>query len=81
MRPAFVFVFFLSFVAGCAQFPEVDDATSNELEDAPYPALLPVGDVLDDEAPRLDENSEAALQGSVDRLKRRAADLQASPVE
>jgi hypothetical protein len=81
MRPAFVFAFLLSLVAGCAQFPEVEQATSADIEAAPYPALVPVEEVLDEDAPRLDDTSEAVLQGSVDRLKRRAADLRTSPSE
>ncbi|WP_243614391.1 hypothetical protein [Shimia aestuarii] len=81
MRPAFVFSFSMILAAGCAQFPEVEGATDPALADAPYPTLVPVEDVLDQEPPRLDETSEASLQGRVNRLKRRAADLSNTPIE
>ena len=68
-------------LAGCAQFPDVDAATDPSLADTPYPALLPVEQVLDQDPARLDENSEAALQYRINRLKKRAADLQATPEE
>ena len=81
MRPVLVFTSFLILVAGCAQFPEVDTATDPALAEAPYPALLPVEQVLDQDAPRLDETSEAALQGRINGLKRRASDLRNTPIE
>ncbi|MCW8843854.1 MAG: hypothetical protein OQK00_10605 [Rhodobacteraceae bacterium] len=81
MRPVFLFSFFLALTAGCAQFPNVNSATDPALADAPYPALLPVEEVLDQDEPRLDENSEAALQGRINRLKHRAATLQSAESE
>ena len=81
MRPVFLILSLPILAAACAQFPEVDAATDPEIEAMPYPKLVPVEEVLDTEAPRLDENSEGALEARVNRLKRRAADLKATPVE
>ncbi|MBR9844119.1 MAG: hypothetical protein GYB25_13235 [Rhodobacteraceae bacterium] len=81
MRQVFLILSSLTLAAGCAQFPDVDAATSPEIAAAPYPTLVPVELVLDKEAPRLDESSEAALDAQVNRLKRRASDLQSEPIE
>lgn len=81
MRPVFLILSSLILAAGCAQFPDVDAATDPEIANTPYPTLLPVEQVLDKDTPRLDENSEAALEAQVNRLKRRASDLQAAPIE
>jgi len=81
MRPIFLMLSSLILAAGCAQFPEVDAATDPEVANAPYPALVPVEAVLENEAPRLDETSEAGLEAQVNRLKRRASDLQNAPIE
>lgn len=81
MRPVYFLPLTLILAAGCAQFPEVDEATAPTMSDIEYPKLLPVEQILDQDAPRLDENSETSLQGRSSRLKRRASELRNAPVE
>lgn len=65
----------LMLVAACAQFPDVDAVTDAEVAQAEYPVLLPVEDILPEDQPRLDEDSEGELEARIRRLKRRANDL------
>lgn len=69
--------FLFPIISGCAQFPEINDATSEVARDAEYLELIPlepIRDVLD--GPEIDptETSEA-LQERVAGLKSRANKL------
>ncbi|MEQ9694771.1 hypothetical protein [Shimia sp. SDUM112013] len=78
------FLFSLTFlvaIAACAAFPEVDQAVSDDVKKAPYPALVPVEQVLTETPTRLDENSDEAIDARVTALQRRAEALRRRPVE
>ena len=70
-------------LSGCTQFPELDARTTDPaLTRADYPALVPVGPLLDGaEAPRIAEGEAAAMAARVARLKARAARLRATVVD
>ncbi|MDO6485546.1 hypothetical protein [Shimia thalassica] len=80
MRPLLTLTV-LSFLAACAEFPDVDQAVSDSAKRAPFPDLIPVDDILIEDAARLDEHSDDQLIARVDRLNRRANELRTRPIE
>ncbi|MBD3664483.1 hypothetical protein [Sulfitobacter aestuariivivens] len=83
MRRAFVIpalVMGLLSLGACTQFPELDRTVSPQLENADYPALVPLEPLLAQAtAGRVDAaRTEAGLLGRVARLKARAARLRGS---
>ncbi|WP_204113755.1 hypothetical protein [Shimia biformata] len=80
MKSASLVLFLLS-CAGCSLTPELDATVGLDNAKAPYPALQPLteSDLATDT--QLDEDSAAALDARARELRRRAAALQALPVE
>lgn len=55
-------------LGGCVQVPELGDRVSADLDDAPYPALIPLDKVL---GPRADPQGEAEkVQNQIDSRRR-----------
>lgn len=75
MRPLLVCLSCLSITA-CATFPEVDKATRNDVKTAEYPGVVPLESIPAPGEERLDNDSEAKLEGQINGLKRRARKLQ-----
>lgn len=80
MKPALVSLICLS-VAACASFPEVEEATRKDATPTAYPELIPLEHVPLPPEARLDETSEAQLEGRINGLKRRAKLLQEQELE
>ncbi len=76
MRPALVSLICLM-AGACTQFPEVDSAAQADVDKAKFPKVVPMDDLAPPPTARLDQNSEAQLEGRINGLKRRAGDLQA----
>lgn len=66
----------LAVVAGCAQFPELDRTQTPGVENAPYPALLPLDTLLEGPVPQEDMSTVARVEGRAEALQARAAGLQ-----
>ena len=73
----------LVLVAGCAQFPALDDTVSSHAEQADYPQLVPLDGLVEDSSRAVTRNAEteaqlqaraAALRARANRLKRRVID-------
>lgn len=71
MRLAFL-LSLIAAVAGCVQFPEVEDATGRAAEEADYPDLIPFDPLLD-----AIDTSEADTAQTQAQLEARASGLQA----
>lgn len=69
--------------AGCTQVPELDQAISDGLRDARYPALIPLDDdIFAGQDPGAEaEDIEANLTNRRDRLKSRAAGMTAPVID
>ena len=69
-------------LAGCAQFPELDAATSATARDAPYPDLIPVEDIMA-QVPqdRITPDTASGLSARVAALRARAARLRGSVID
>ncbi|MCR9112900.1 MAG: hypothetical protein NXH84_06495 [Rhodobacteraceae bacterium] len=69
-------------LAGCSQFPELDDTVSGAARKAAYPDLVPV-EVLRAGLPaqQITEDSSPALEARVDRLRARAARLRGTVID
>lgn len=82
IRPArLLFVTVAALVlTGCAQFPELDQRVTADLDAADYPLLVPVDPLLAAAtAGRVDVvQTQSTLEGRVDRLRARAARLRGS---
>ena len=76
MKPALISLICLT-IAACTPFPEVDEAARADVSAAEFPRVVPMEDIQKPPAARLDENSEAQLEGRISALKRRARELQA----
>ena len=76
MRPALISLICLM-AGACTQFPEVDSAKQADVDKAKFPKVVPMDDLTPPPVARLDESSEAQLEGRINGLKRRASDLQA----
>ncbi len=68
-------------LTACAQFPEVDDATKNDRKATEFPKLVPLESILLPDEARLDETSEANLQGRIYGLQRRADELMKTQID
>ncbi|MDA7424070.1 hypothetical protein [Thalassococcus lentus] len=66
--------------SGCTQFPELDAVQTPGLEDAPYPKLLPMDELLKGPEPRATIEQIGQVTGRVAGLRARAARLQAQSV-
>lgn len=67
-------------LAGCTQFPELDATVDPDLQDAPFPALVPLGPILSrsQELPNIDgsvPDLAANIDARISRLRARAATL------
>lgn len=64
-------------IAGCVQFPEIDDATDPRVEQADYPTLVPLDPILASVAAPAPETAEteAELEARIAGLRARAARL------
>lgn len=62
----------LCLLAGCTQFPEVDAAEGARVDEADYPRLLPLDQILDAPESLVDATIEEQVEGRVARLKARA---------
>jgi len=68
----------LTLSAGCAQFPDLDRAVPASAQTGPYPKLVPIEGLLaQTEAPRIEEDEDAALDARAAALRARAARLKA----
>jgi hypothetical protein len=69
-------------IAGCSQFPELDDTVSDAARKATYPDLVPV-EVLRAGLPeqRINETTTPALEARIDRLRTRAARLRGTVID
>lgn len=80
-RPACCIAFVLAIPLGaCTQFPQLDRTIPPGLEQAPFPALVPVEPLLAQAtAGRIDPaQTQASLQARLTRLRARAARLRGS---
>lgn len=70
-------VFLAASLAGCVQFPEIDDATNQVARDAEYPTLIPLDPVLENiTAAQLDtSDTQEQLESRAAGLNARAAAL------
>ena len=75
MKPSLIILICLM-AAACTPFPEVDAAERADVKSAKFPKVVPMEQVLSPPATRLDENSEANLEGRITGLKHRAKKLQ-----
>ncbi|MEO1139976.1 MAG: hypothetical protein AAFW87_11020 [Pseudomonadota bacterium] len=69
-------------LAGCSQFPELDDNLSSEARAARYPDLVPVEDLRAGlTAPRITDETTTTLEGRVAALRARAARLRGTVID
>ncbi|MBU2980912.1 hypothetical protein KO498_03705 [Lentibacter algarum] len=69
-------------LTACATFPELDATLSDEAKAADFPTLMPINELsAATPAPRITEQSTAALSGRVSALQARAARLRRSVVD
>ena len=71
-------VLLAALVSGCAEFPDLDAAVSSDALLAPYPAILPIGDLLVPVAAPAPLTAVATLQARAAALRTRAAALRAT---
>lgn len=76
----FVSLLFL-ITAACSPGRDVLDIDDAAATAAPYPELVPIEQTLLVDTPRLSENSDDALEARAQRLKRRAAEVRATPAQ
>lgn len=70
------------FLAGCAEFPELDAAITPEARRAAYPELVPIGEVLDRRKLARTTGREAGmLEARAENLRRRAAMLRGITID
>lgn len=62
-------------LAGCTQFPQLDDTIPPEAEAAGYPELVPIELLLSDIPPPPPDQAADRLEARADALRRRAAQL------
>lgn len=78
MKHALPLLTVLLLCAGCAQFPDLDNALSEDAKNQPYPTLKPLAPLLEEAAnsalPR--PQTQANLTSRVTGLRARAAGLQ-----
>ncbi|MEM6372418.1 MAG: hypothetical protein AAF727_06525 [Pseudomonadota bacterium] len=76
LRATTLSLFFV--LAGCAQFPELDGTVAPDLANADFPDLVPLGPLLQDVPPDVDDAEETtrALDARIAALRARAAALQ-----
>ena len=61
-------------LTACTQFPELDAVATPGVENAPYPRLVPIDDLIADPAPpRATKEDIAQVQARADGLQARAA--------
>lgn len=63
-------------LAACTQFPELDQTATPGVAEAPYPTLLPLGELLTGPAPRATPEVRAGVEARAAGLQARAAALQ-----
>lgn len=81
-RPALVYGTFLIWLAGCSDFPQLQDDLSASDRAAPYPVLAPIEDLQREQpAEQITPETEAALEARVAALKARAEYLRNRPIE
>ena len=68
-------------LASCAQFPEVDELTSDDVGGAEYPDLIPIQEIADPGEGYLDQDSGKNLEGRISGLNRRADELRKKTIE
>lgn len=69
-------------LCGCAQFPDLDAAISDQARRADYPALVPAEELTARvDEPRIDENAADTLSARVARLRARAQSLRGSVLD
>lgn len=70
-------------VSACARFPELDATVNTSAENADFPALIPIDDILaqPNNAAASGENPSADIAARVARLRARAARLRGSIVD
>ncbi len=75
--PLMLFVVVSATLAGCAEFPALDQTITPALEQADYPALVPLGPLLaETAAPHTDrETTQARMDARLAALRARAARL------
>lgn len=71
----------LALLASCAQFPEVNQATSRNIGDKEFPTLIPIQDVVDPGPGYLNDDSASNLEGRISGLKRRADELRQQQID
>ncbi|WP_137703084.1 hypothetical protein [Marimonas lutisalis] len=72
----------LATLAGCSEFPELDDAVSPEMDQADYPALVPVEPLIAAaQGAQITEETGASVLGRVAALKAKAAGLSGTIVD
>lgn len=73
MRQMAIALGLLVFVAGCAQFPQLDAVVSEEAKRADYPELIPAQGLLERrQEGRITADTGPALLARADRLRARA---------
>ncbi len=69
-------VLILPLLTACVQFPDIDRAVPDEIETGPYPKIVPASQTPALTEPRLDAESDDALEARAQRLRNRAQALQ-----
>lgn len=69
-------------LAGCSQFPALEDSVSPAAKNAPFPALVPVEDIQARAAPEaITPETLPGVEARVARLKARASRLRGSVLD
>jgi hypothetical protein len=69
-------------LSACTQFPDLDQATSDQTRRAPYPELLPVEDLRAQvAAPRVTDQTTQSLEARAAALRARAARLRGTVID
>lgn len=80
-RPALALLLW-AVVTACTPFPQLDDTVGDDLKNAPYPRLVPLG-TLDNRLAQsqLSDQSLTGMEARIDRLRARAAGLRGTVID
>jgi hypothetical protein len=78
LRLAVIFCLSVTVFTGCSSFPQLDGAISPATQNAAYPTLIPIGQIITGaKNPQIHDQSVAALTSRVTNLNARANRLRA----
>ncbi len=67
-------------LGGCADFPDLGAAVSSRAQNAPYPRILPLDQLLAAAPPHMSDSGLGPLPGRLARLRHQARILRSRPV-